>query len=405
MSNENESGKVSVGGAFSGESKWILILGSASAGALLLCLFGTFYFMGRTLQASNLGLIFGLFAAGSIFVGGMVALYVEGQIKMSPYHHHMLVVQPDGIIVNTHFTEGTIWKDIDDTGELSGYRSRQFKLDNPMELNLEHAELGLINEYEIHYYGEWDKLSELRQGNTVWHDMDIPVGSMDILFVEYIGLNTKHGAHIPAFKLIGGRFMGRYFKPELTIPNPETKNTYSNTQFSIQPLTKQTDLTTLQNTINTQQNTINTLQTQLDTANEDSREFKRHSLEDKKHGVRYELIHELDDAESQGKDELIGDLNIRVTAKLQRMVRHFDDWYDAFYSQNQNKWSTAWPYILALAALVSVLVFLGFNPKLMSSAVAATQNWLLDIAVIAVAAVGMLVFYYLVIKRKSKGKR
>lgn len=395
MANEF-SGKVSVD-AFSGESKWILILGSASAGALLLCLFGTFYVMGRTLEASNLGLIFGLFAAGTIFVGGMVALYVEGQIKMSPYHHHMLIIRPYKIVFNTHFTEGKYWEEQID-GKPTGWASKQFVLDTPTEFNLPHHEYGLINEYIVHYYGKFNELTELEQGSTVWHDMDIPVGSLEILTVKLVlgsPLNVKHGARVPIFELIGGSKEGKYFNPTVLIPNPNT-HYLATTQTGL-ALANNLSNNELLTTIASQNQKIKDLEIT-------NAEIQRQGEEDKAEAITSQRLNDLNDAENEGLRGVLGKEHTSMITTTQTIVTAHNDWEEALAHmlRGDNKLGNLIPYIVALAGLSFVLIFLGLNPKLTASAVAATQNPLLDTAVIAVVAVGFLAFYYLVIKRRKR---
>ncbi|MFA5714935.1 MAG: hypothetical protein WC998_04305 [Candidatus Paceibacterota bacterium] len=405
MSNEEQqpSNSISLSGAFSGETKYIFLLLIGSAGILLGFMFGSVYLFGP--ESAIWGMLIGLFVAFFFLVGGYLAIFLLYQQKNIRFKHFMLIIRLARLNVgttklgnfewNVHFTEKKHLEDLDENSKPTGWRTKIFELSEPVEFNPGYAEFGLVSEFSIHYYGKWDDLVNMQPGSIEYKDMAIDCGSMDVLTVEPILdnlMNIKHGARCPAFNLLTGGYEGKYANPELTIPNP-------NTHLLSVKTVKGEALSVLQ-TVD-----FETLRKQRDDALAALRESRKQNTESKKEMIHQQGIHVLDYGEIEGLKVLEGDSQNRVTAGIQRMVTHFGDWWDAYYSTQESKWqSLQWPIVVA-AICIAAICFLLLSPDLTNQAVAAIQSPFVAIMVIVVSCVGAFIFWQLFIKRKRRRRR
>ncbi|MFA5365831.1 MAG: hypothetical protein WC325_11680 [Candidatus Bathyarchaeia archaeon] len=391
-----------VTGAFGGEMKYFIILMFASAGVLIGCMFASLYFGG--IESAPLGMIVGGILSFVVFFGGWILIYVSYQQKNIPFKHFLLIIRLARLkignkklasyILNVHFTEKKTFEFLDNDGNPTGHRAKLFELSEPIEFNPGYAEFGVINEFTIQYFGRWDELVNMQPGETEYKDMTIPCGSWDALTVEPVLdnlMNIKHGSRGPVFRLIGGGFEGKYFVPELLIPNPckvaEAK--VSGDGKSIACVTE--DMVSLRK--------------ELDDTKLAFNESQKQRMEDKKETIHHQAVHVLDYMEMEGLKEALGDLNTRVTAKVQRVVTYFGDWWDAYESMQVSRLQSLQSFILPIAILTVAICFLLLNPELLDQAFGAVQNPWVAVMIIVVFAASAFIVWQILKRKKKRRKR
>jgi len=383
------STKQAVSGAFGGEMKYLFILLIAAAGVLFGSYYISFQLMGFTLQAANIGLMVGLIGAGVTFFLGWFLTYLAFWTKSSTKHSYKLIIRPENFeFVALVTPKNETFEELDKDGRPTGWRNKHFLLMEPTEFNPKYEQFGYIQEFIIHYFGNWKDLSELQPGNTEYKDMEMPNNSTEILTVkpvELAHLNVKHGVKVPVFQLIGGRFEERYFDPILTIPNPNTHQI--GTVSRGQTIDSSAELYILR-----EENR------KLKVA---TTEYKRQGLEDKTNAIANQGIHDLDYAEHEGTNELLGKFSERVTAKVQKVVAAMDDWHDALKFLQGSRWSSIWPWIALIIGIIATFVFLSLNPQVTAQLAEVTQNWLVDLAIIATAG-AIVAIAYIFFRRRRK---
>ncbi len=391
MSNENQQSTTTraLGGAFGGEMKYIFIMMILATVALFGGMFGTLYIAGPSSVVNGSALIVGLGLAVGVFFGGWIGLWFVFYTKIAGFQHYTLIIRPENYVWDVFFDSDkkktrTSEEIIDN--QPTGWKNKRFILMEPTDFAPKSADFNCkVNEFVLHYQGDLESTSELLPGDANYRDMEMKHNSTDILDVKLVELayvNVKHGAKIPVFEVIGGRYIGE-----------KHDNIIQNGGGSIACLTD-----------TEKDRKIRDLQKELRKYESGFAERIRQSAEDKSHAVKNEQIHFLDAAEVDSLKDLAGEAQSVIVDILQSIVgltQSFERGLE-WMLRGKNKWGNWLPWITLIAIIAMILAFISLNPDLSSQAMALGNNLFFDFAVIAIVVGVVLTIYYLKVKRKRR---